>query len=263
MLIFGMGYTASRLAARLITEGWRVTGARRQAEGSATLALEDEAAIHSALTEATHILSSIPPAQTGRDPVLDIYGEAIAHAPARWVGYLSSTGVYGDTGGAWVDESTPVGNGRRAARTQADTNWQGLRADMRIFRLPGIYGPSRSAIDRVRDGSAHRIALPGQIFSRIHVDDIGGAILASFTGPPGIYNIADDFPCSQNLVIEQACALLSLPCPPLLSLEEAALPPAALAFYSENRRVSAQRARRLLGWRPRYRTYRSGLAACL
>ncbi len=263
MLIFGMGYTASRLAARLLAEGWHVTGVRRQAEGSAILALEDQTAIHSTLARATHILSSVPPAQSGGDPVLDLYGESIARAPARWVGYLSSTGVYGDTGGAWVDESAPIGSGRRRARTQADADWQRLRANMRIFRLPGIYGPGRSAIDRVREGSAYRLDLPDQIFSRIHVDDIGGAILASFTGPPGIYNIADDFPCSQNRVIEQACALLDRPCPPLLSLEEAALSPAALAFYSENRRVSAQRARRLLGWRPRYRTYRSGLAACL
>jgi len=263
MLIFGMGYTASRLAARLVASGWRVTGVGREAAGTALLALEDRPAIHAALGEATHILSSVPPAQAGGDPVLETHGGAIARAPARWVGYLSSTGVYGDTGGAWVDEGAPVGGGRRGSRTQADLDWQRLRADIRIFRLPGIYGPGRSALDRVRQGNAHRIALPGQIFSRIHVDDIGGAILASFDGPPGVYNIADDLPCSQNRVIEHACALLALPCPPLLSLEEAGLSPAALAFYSENRRVSARRARRLLGWRPRYRTYRSGLAACL
>ena len=263
MLIFGMGYSASRLAARLRALGWRITGVRREAHGEDILAFGDREAVLRAIGAATHILSSVPPARDCRDPVLDQYGAAIGAAHADWTGYLSSTGVYGDSGGAWVDEGTTVGTGRRSARTQADLDWQALRTDMRVFRLPGIYGPGRSAIDRVRKGTAHRIDIAGQVFSRIHVDDIGGAILASLDGPPGVYNIADEFPCSQNRVIEQACALLGLPCPPLLTLEQANLSEAALGFYRENRRVSAMRAQRLLGWRPRYRDYRAGLAACL
>lgn len=214
-----------------------------------------------AIARATHILSSVPP-QGDDDPVLSRYGAAIAAAPARWVGYLSSTGVYGDAGGAWVDESAPVGQGRRSARAAADLAWGALRPDIVRFRLPGIYGPGRSALERVAEGKAHRIDLPGQVFSRIHVDDIVGGVLASFDGPPGIYNLADDLPCPQNRVMEAACDLLGLPHPPLLTLEQANLSPMARAFYAENRRVANGRARRLLGWSPRHPTWREGLAAC-
>jgi nucleoside-diphosphate-sugar epimerase len=134
---------------------------------------------------------------------------------------------------------------------------------MRRFRLPGIYGPGRSALERVREGKAHRIALPDQVFSRVHVGDIVAGVVASFDGPAGIYNLADDLPCAQNDVIEAACALLGRPAPPLLTLEEAQLSPMARAFYAENRRVANGRAKRLLGWTPHYPTYRDGLRACL
>ncbi|SCW73285.1 Nucleoside-diphosphate-sugar epimerase [Sphingobium faniae] len=261
MLILGLGYAASRLAMRLRAQGWQVTGVRRAA-GPETLAFDDEAAVHAAIAAATHILSSVPPVGDG-DPVLIRYGAPIAAAPARWTGYLSSTGVYGDAAGAWVDEASPVGRGRRTARAEADLAWGALRADMRRFRLPGIYGPGRSALDRAREGKAHRIDLPGQVFSRVHVDDIAAGVIASFDGPPGVYNLADDLPAPQNAVTEAACDLLGLPRPPLLTLEEADLSPAARAFYAENRRVANGRAKRLLGWRPRYPTYREGLAACL
>ncbi|WP_370307590.1 SDR family NAD(P)-dependent oxidoreductase [Sphingobium abikonense] len=263
MLIFGMGYTASRLADRLREQGWRVTGIRRTGDtGSEILAFDDDSAVRSALAEASHILSSVPPAGDV-DPVLDRYGPAIAAAPAVWTGYLSSTGVYGDTKGAWVDESAPIGLGRRTARAQADEDWGGLRDDMRRFRLPGIYGPGRSAIDRVLEGRAHRIDLPGQIFSRVHVDDIVTGVIASFEGPPGIYNLADDLPCAQNRVIELACDLAGTQWPPLQSLDAAGLSPMARGFYAENRRVANGRAKRLLGWAPRYPTYVEGLRACL
>lgn len=262
MLILGMGYTASRLGARLREDGWRVTGVRRAADAQA-LAFDDEDAVRSAIARASHILSSVPP-EDDVDPVLARYGSAIAAAPALWTGYLSSTGVYGDAGGAWVDEASPVGTGRRAARVQADRDWSGLRADMRCFRLPGIYGPGRSALDRVREGRAHRVALRGQVFSRVHVDDIVSGIIASLHhGPSGIYNLADDLPCAQNRLIEAACDLLGVPYPPMQSLEEAQLSPMARGFYAENRRVANGRAKRLLGWAPRYPTYREGLAACL
>ncbi|WP_066516769.1 Rossmann-fold NAD(P)-binding domain-containing protein [Sphingobium cloacae] len=261
MLILGLGYTASRLAMRLRARGWQVTGVRRAA-GPDMLAFDDDAAVLAAIDGATHILSSVPPEGDG-DPVLARYGGAIAAAPASWVGYLSSTGVYGDAAGAWVDEASPVGRGRRTARADADLAWGALRPDMRRFRLPGIYGPGRSALDRVREGKAYRIDLPGQVFSRIHVDDIVAGVIASFDGPPGVYNLADDLPAPQNAVTEAACGLLGLPPPPLVTLEQANLSPMARAFYAENRRVANGRAKRLLGWKPLHPTYREGLAACL
>ncbi len=258
MLIFGLGYTSSYLAAELRAKGWQVTGIKRSA-GVGVIAFDNDAAVLAALNSATHILSSVPPMAGQGDPVLARYGAAIAGAPAIWSGYLSSTGVYGDTDGAWVDESALLGSGRRGARTQADLDWQLLRGDTRIFRLPGIYGPERSALDRVAQGQAHRIDMPHQIFSRVHVQDIVSGICASFGGPTGIYNLADDFPCSQNAVIEMASALLGVIAPPLLSLEEANLSAAALAFYAENRRVANGKAKRLLGWSPVYATFEEGL----
>ena len=257
-----MGYTATRLADWLRADGWLVTGTGRMSGGDA-VAFDDEAAVLTALDNATHILSSVPPMGEGGDPVLQKYGAVIAASAVSWTGYLSSTGVYGDTGGAWVDESAPVGEGRRTARAQADLAWQALRNDVRVFRLPGIYGPGRSALERVTDGKAHRIDMPGQIFSRVHVDDIVDAVCATFDGPAGVYNIADDAPASQNAVIEYACDLLQLEWPPLLSIEAAGLSPMARGFYAENRRVANGKAKRLLNWQPRYAHYRSGLGACI
>ena len=261
MHIFGPGYTASRIAAALRRRGWRVTATRRTAAAGDS-GIADDDAVAAALASATHILSSVPPGRNGSDPVLSRHGKAIARAPARWCGYLSSTGVYGDTGGAWVDESAALGGGRRSARMEADRAWAALRGDARVFRLPGIYGPGRSALDRVRAGTAHRIDLPEQVFSRIHVDDIVSGVLAAIDGgPPGAYNLADDRPASQNAVIETACALIGVPPPPLVPLDSAELSPAARGFYAENRRVANGRARRLLGWAPAYPDYRAGLRA--
>jgi len=260
MLIFGMGYTASRFAERLRASGWEVTATRRMSDGEA-VAFDDMVAVRSALETATHILSSVPPMGEGGDPVLTKYGAAITEMQVPWIGYLSSTGVYGDCGGAWVDESATVGLGRRSARADADLEWQKLSHAVRIFRLPGIYGPGRSALERVEQGKAHRIDLPKQIFSRVHVDDIGDALFAGLNGPAGIYNIADDQPASQNDVIEHACDLLGLEWPPLMPLDAAGLSPMARGFYAENRRVSNKRAKRLLQWQPQHPTYKQGLAA--
>lgn len=257
ILIFGMGYAARHLAARLDARGWEVVGTTRDGRGD-SLAFLDEGAVLGALRTATHILSSVPPAE-GADPVLARYGEAIALSPAGWVGYLSSTGVYGDTDGAWVDESAPV-KGRRPDRNAADATWAALRGEVRVFRLPGIYGPGRSILDRIGEGRAHRIDLPGQVFSRVHVDDIAGGVMASFRGPAGVYNLADDEPCHQNRLVEWGCAMLGARLPPPQTLDEAGLSPAARAFYAENRRVANGKARRLLGWTPRYPTFREGLA---
>ena len=262
MLIFGMGYTATRLAATLRADGWLVTGTRRMSGGDA-IAFDDEVAVLTAMETATHILSSVPPMSEGGDPVLLIYGAAIAARADLWIGYLSSTGVYGDTGGAWVDESAAVGEGRRTARAEDDLAWQALRQDVHVFRLPGIYGPGRSALERVAEGKAHRIDMPDQIFSRVHVDDIVAAVMAAFDGPAGVYNIADDMPAPQNDVIEYACDLLRHDWPPLLSIEAAGLSPMARGFYAENRRIANIKAKRLLNWLPRYANYRLGLGACI
>jgi nucleoside-diphosphate-sugar epimerase len=203
----------------------------------------------------------VPPDEAG-DPVLARYGDRLRASPAGWIGYLSSTGVYGDTGGAWVDESAPIGRGRRSARSIADLAWRSLGRPVHIFRLPGIYGPGRSALDRIREGRARRIADDDQIFSRVHVDDIVSGVIAGMASPAGIYNLADDWPCPQNDVIEHGCALLGVAPPPLQTLEEAGLSPAARAFYAENRRVANGKAKRVLGWRPLYPDYRAGLRAC-
>lgn len=263
LFILGLGYSANRIAALARQRGWRV-----DATGSAgNIAFADSRAVRAILDQATHVLSSVPPDGNtgGADPVLARYGEQLGRG--AWLSYLSSTGVYGDTGGAWADESAPVvgsgGAGRRNARAQADARWLGLGAH--VFRLPGIYGPGRSALDRVRAGTAHRIDLPGQVFSRVHVDDIAAGVLLAMTGgaAPGAWNLADDLPCSANRVTEEACRLLDAAPPPLQTLEEAALSPMARGFYAENRRVANGRAKRLLGWQPRFPTYREGLRAIL
>lgn len=253
VFIFGLGYSAGVLAQRLRGQGWQVEGTGR----GGTIAFEDTAAVHAALARASHVLSSVPPGRDGADPVLVHYGAALR---APWIGYLSSTGVYGDCGGAWVDESAQTGTGRRTARSEADLAWQALGA--RVFRLPGIYGPGRSAFDRLRDGTARRLIAPGQVFSRVHVADIASGVIAGLLGPPGVYNLADDEPCDQNAVIEEAARLIGAPLPPLVPLEQAEMSPMARAFYAENRRVANGKAWRVLGWRPQFATYREGLRDC-
>ena len=253
MVIFGLGYTAKRLAATLRARGWHIEATGRDGD----LDFADDDAVRAALGRASHVLSSVPPAQGG-DPVLARYGDAL---PAVWTGYLSSTGVYGDAGGAWVDEGSPTGTGRRSARSEADAAW--LERGAHVFRLPGIYGPGRSALGRVREGRARRIDAPGQVFSRVHVDDIVSGVIAALVAPPGAYNLADDLPASGNAVTEEACRLLRVDPPPLQSIDEADLSPMARRFYDENRRVANGKAKRVLGWRPRYPTYREGLRAVL
>lgn len=256
MFIFGLGYTARVIARDLEARGWEVVSTG--SEG--TLSFDDEGTVRMALADADHVLSSVPPGREARgepmDPVMERYGDALKGRP---LSYLSSTGVYGDTGGAWVDESAPTGTGRRTSRSEADAAWLALGA--RVYRLPGIYGPGRSMLERVQEGRAHRIDQPGQVFSRVHVDDIAAGVIAGLKAPPGAYNLADDLPCSQNRVVEEACRLLGLAPPPLQSLEEAGLSPMALAFYAENRRVANGKAKRVLGWRPRYPGYAAGLRA--
>jgi nucleoside-diphosphate-sugar epimerase len=248
LLIFGLGYTAQRIAAQA-----RMLGCSVAATGSAgTIAFDDAEAVAHAIATSTHILSSVPPANDA-DPVLAAYGDLFAD---QWLGYLSSTGVYGDAGGAWVDESAAI-SGRRQGRNAADAAW--LARGGRVFRLPGIYGPGRSPLDRVASGAAHLTGLTDQVFSRVHVDDIASGVIAGLAGPPGAYNLADDRPCPQDEVILHAARLLGLPPPAVVPVES--LSPQARAFYAENRRVANAKARRVLGWRPRYPDYRFGLRA--
>ena len=266
LFIFGLGYSASFIRDAANARGWQVSATGRAGE----LAFANEQAVRARLRQATHVLSSVPPdaqASGGLDPVLELYGDALRHP---WLGYLSSTGIYGDAGGAWVDESAPGllaagATGRRTARARADAVW--LERGARVFRLPGIYGPGRSALDRVREGRAHRIDLPHQVFSRVHVEDIASGVVAALEAgeraPLGAYNLADELPASQNAVIEEACRLLGRDPPPLVALEQAGLSPMARGFYEENRRVANGKAKRVLGWRPLHPDYRSGLRAIL
>lgn len=263
LLIFGMGYTALHIAARLRALGWQVSGTS-QAGVAGTLRFDDRNAVCAAMAQASHILSSVPATAAG-DPVLLMYGQALAHAPARWIGYLSSVGVYGNTGGAWVDERALLHAGRRLTRRNADLAWQCLREDAWIFRLPGIYGAGRSALDRVRQGSGFRVDCAGQVFNRIHVEDIASAVITSFQtdAKPGVYNVTDDLPCSHNDVIDYAACLLGTARPPLISLDDPRLSSQARAFYSAQRRVANAKIKRLLGWQPLYSNYREGLQALM
>ena len=250
LLIFGLGYSATRIAALAAENGALVTATTRDGRGG-TLRFADTAAVRPAIAAATHVLSSVPP-DGDADPVLATYRDALA---GKWLGYLSSTGVYGDTGGAWVDESATIA-GRRPARAAADLAW--LALDARVFRLPGIYGPGRSALDRVAAGDAHRVGGTG-VFSRIHVDDLAAGVVAGFDAPAGAYNLADDLPATHDAVIDFAASLHGVPPPPVVSLD--ALSPMARGFHAENRRVANAKAKRVLGWTPRYSDFRTGLRA--
>jgi len=276
LFCFGLGYSAGFLAPALGGEGWRIAGTSREGgvgrDGTALVRftrgapLADAAA---ALAGTTHLLVSIPPDDLG-DPVLAEHGDDIARlSDLRWLGYLSTTGVYGDRGGGWVDEGSalsPTGErGRR--RAVAEAAWLALQrahgVPVHVFRLAAIYGPGRSALDAVRHGRAQRIDKPGQVFSRIHVADLATVLRASMARPaPGtIYNVADDDPAPPEAVIAFACRLLGLPSPPLVPLAEAALSPMAASFYADNKRVANRRIKEELGVRLAYPSFRDGLAA--
>ena len=269
LLSLGHGYSARALARRLVPQGWRVIGTTRnpakaeafRSEGVEPLLWPGDLA--PALAEATHILCSAAPDAKG-DPFLQSV-PGIAQAEAVWVGYLSTTGVYGDHDGGWVDEATPLTpqSDRGRQRVLAEDQWRATGLPLHVFRLAGIYGPGRGPFEKLRDGTARRIVKPGQVFSRIHVDDIVSAVMASFAGPAGVYNVADDLPASQNAVIEYACTLLGREWPPLMTLDEAQLSPMARGFYAENRRISNKKARRMLNWLPQYPDYKQGLKALL
>ena len=267
LLSIGHGYVAQALARRLRPLGLRVIGTTRSPGKAARLDVEariwpgDD--LSDLLTEATHVLSSVAP-QEGADPVLQAFGAQIADAGPRWVGYLSTTGVYGDRSGGWVDETSELrpSTDRGAARVAAERGWQALGVPLHIFRLPGIYGRGRSALDRLRAGTARRIVKPGQVFSRAHVEDIAQVLAASMERPaPGIYNVADDEPAPPQDVIAFAAELLGVTTPPEVPFDEAELSPMARSFYSESKRVRNDLIKRKLGVRLLYPTYREGLSA--
>ncbi|MEM6726975.1 MAG: SDR family oxidoreductase [Pseudomonadota bacterium] len=273
LLSLGHGYSADALAGHLLPKGWRVIGTTRREEKAERLrrrGIDARIPPDDDLTEdiarATHILASAAPGDAG-DPFLITYADALAAAPARWVGYLSTTGVYGDHGGAWVDEAAPLtpATKRGQARVAAEAAWAALGLPLHIFRLAGIYGPGRGPFSKVRDGTARRIIKDGQVFSRIHVEDIGQVLAASLLRPrPGaIYNVCDDDPAPPQDVIGHAAELLGLPLPPAVDFAEAALSPMARSFYAESKRVKNTRLRDELGVRLRYPSYRDGLAALL
>jgi len=234
--------------------------------------LDNAEALAAALAKADAILVTAPPGPEGC-PGLNALVPALARAQAfpAWIGYLSTTGVYGDRRGGWVFEQGALAaqSLEGARRAAAERDWlqvgRGMGLTVTVFRLPGIYGPGRSALDRLRSGQARRIAAPGQVFSRIHLDDLSAGLAASIAHPRpgGIYNLCDDEPAPNTDVIAYAAGLLGLTPPPEITLAEAALSPAAQRFYAESKRVSNARAKAELGWRPRYPTYREGLRAIL
>ena len=273
LLSLGHGYCAQALARRLIPQGWQIIGTTRDAKGLSRLnALGVEpllwpgTSLSAPLARATHILSSIAPGMDG-DPVLAKLSAEIAAAPAAWVGYLSTTGVYGDHAGGWVDEATALtpGTERGRVRVIAERQWQALGLPLHIFRLAGIYGPGRGPFEKVRDGTARLIIKPGQVFSRIHVDDIARVLEASIHRPdPGaIYNVCDDDPAPPQDVISHAATLLGLPIPPAIAHENAEMTPMARSFYAESKRVRNDKIKHDLGVRLLHPDYRSGLAALL
>ena len=275
LLNIGHGYSAARLAASLRADGWHVAGTTRSAEKAAAMAAEgvkavlweDGEAMRAALAAASHLLISLPPDAEG-DPFLRRWRDALGRP--EWVGYLSTTGVYGDRQGGWVDEEdalSPV-NARSRWRVAAEAEWLALAEDglpVQVFRLAGIYGPGRSPLDRLRDGTAQRVVKPGQVFSRIHVEDIAQALRASMErGKPGaVWNLADDEPAPPQDVIAFAAGLLGMEPPQEAAFEEADLSPMARSFYAESKRVSNRRLRDVLGVRLAHPDYRSGLRAIL
>jgi nucleoside-diphosphate-sugar epimerase len=276
LLSIGHGYSARALAASLGPD-WRVLATARSWEAASRLAAErveavdwgDPAAMAAALGRASHLLVSAPPDAAG-DPALSRHGAALAQADLDWIGYLSTTGVYGDRGGGWVNEESPLRpvNARGERRVAAEAAWLDLAGGgqpVHVFRLAGIYGPGRSAFDRLREGRAQRVVKPGQVFSRIHVEDIAATLRASMTRPhPGrVYNVADDEPAPPEDVIAYAAGLLGVPVPPSVPFDAAALSPMARSFYAESKRVGNGRIKSELGLRLRHPDYRAGLRAVL
>jgi nucleoside-diphosphate-sugar epimerase len=276
LLIFGLGYTGTAIATAALANGWAVSATSRtpdQVAAPERVRLRAFAAAGPAIAEATHVVSTAAP-EDGHDPVLRAHGDALAAAPAlRWVGYLSTTGVYGDRQGGWVDEDTPpTPTGPRGAeRLRAEQDWAALASHCAIdlFRVAGIYGPGRSAIDDLRTGRARRIVRPGHAFARIHRDDIARAVFAAAgqDRAPGarVLNLADDTPVEAATVVEEAARLLGIDPPAAVPYEEAAprMTEMARSFWQESRKVASAKTQERLGLRWLYPSYRDGLRSIL
>ena len=267
----GYGYSAAALAKRLITQGWRVKGTTSKDAKQAEMAVLGVEAVSwppvaNDLAGVTHFLVSAGPDEAG-DPTLREAKDVIANASFDWVGYLSTTGVYGDHGGGWVDEDTPLtpSTKRGALRVWAEAEWRDMNLPLHIFRLAGIYGPGRGPFSKVRNGTARRIEKPGQVFSRIHRDDIAAALEASIEAPNPVraYNLCDNEAAPPQDVIAYAAELLGVEPPPLTPIDQVEMSPMAASFYAESKRVSNQRLREELGVKVKHPTYREGLAATL
>jgi len=268
LLSLGHGYSAAALAARVLPLGWRVLGTTRKPERAELLRAQGVTPlivgtddIGAAVHQATHLLSSAGPSAEG-DPFLPLLAPAIEAAPnLSWIGYLSTTGVYGDRGGDWVDEDSETNpeSARGQWRLAAEQDWRALGGH--IFRLAGIYGPGRGPFSKVRSGQARRIIKPDQVFGRIHAADIAQIVAASMARPnPGqIYNCSDDMPAPPQDVIGYAAQLLGLPLPPEEPFETAEMSPMARSFYAANRRVRNTRIKSELGVRLLYPDYKVGL----
>lgn len=272
LLSIGHGYSADALARRLLPQGWRVIGTTRRPDKAQQMSARGvepvllPGSLAQAVAEATHILVSVAPDEAG-DPILRDHADEVRAARAEWVGYLSTTAVYGDHAGGWVDEGTALtpSTARGHARVAAEREWAALGLPLQIFRLAGIYGPGRGPFEKVRDGTARRIIKPGQVFSRIHVEDIAQVLAASIARPRpgGIYNVCDDDPAPPEDVIGHAAGLLGLPLPEAVPYDEAEMTPMARSFYAESKRVRNDRIKDELGVTLRFPTYREGLAALL
>jgi nucleoside-diphosphate-sugar epimerase len=282
LFCFGYGYTCDYLGHEAMRRGWRVRGTVRDSDkrkalkerGVEVSLFDSETPLTDplfVLEGVTHLLISTPPDDDG-DPVFLAHAADIVKAPSiEWVGYLSTTGVYGDRQGEWVDEESEIrpSSKRGSRRARAEEQWMSLcehsGLPVHFFRLAGIYGPGRSALDSVRAGVARRINKPGHAFSRIHVEDIVQVLMASMDRPrPGAaYNLADDLAAPSHEVIQYACELIGSMPPPLIPFEEADMSPMALSFYKDNKRVKNERIKSELGVQLKYPDYRAGLQACL
>lgn len=274
LLSFGHGYSARALT-RLLSDDWRVIGTTRSEDKAAELMASGTepriwpgADLTPALNTATHLLISAGPSDAG-DPVLNELRHEIEarREQFEWVGYLSTTGVYGDHNGDWVDETTPLtpSTKRGQLRVNAEADWQSLDLPLHIFRLAGIYGPGRGPFAKVRNGTARRIIKEGQVFSRIHVADIAQVLKASIDQPNAgaIYNLCDNDPAPPEDVIGYAAELLNLPIPPAQDFETADMTPMARSFYAESKKVRNDRIKDELGVDLIYPDYRAGLQALL
>ncbi len=274
LLIFGLGFCGRAAARDACAAGWEVVATSRSPRPSRDRGLRIVAfdAAGPELARATHLLATAPP-RDGEDPVLARYGAEIAAAAGlAWIGYLSTTGVYGDRGGGWVDEATePAPSAERSRRRlAAELAWQAVAGGraLDLFRLAGIYGPGRSAFDDLRAGRARRVVQPGHAFGRIHVDDIAGGVMAAMARPPAgarVLNFSDDEPAESAEVTAYAAGLLGMAVPPAVPFSEAVggMSEMARSFWAENRRVRSAVTQEVLGYRWRYPTYREGLRAVL